>query len=103
MAKDMLDAICAAEAEAKNSEINAKQTAAQMAAKAKRDAAELISKREKQAQAEAEKQLEKAKADGEAAAVNAAENAQKECDAISAAADKNRGAVIKKAADALLG
>ena len=42
MAKDMLDAICAAEAEAKNSEINAKQTAAQMAAKAKRDAAELI-------------------------------------------------------------
>lgn len=103
MAKDMLDAICAAEAEAKNSELNARQTAAQMTAKARKDAADLIAESERQAMKNAEAELELTRSEGERAAAKAAKNAENECKKISIAADKNRPNVIKKAAEALLG
>ena len=85
MAKELLDAICAAEEAFSRRESEAKAQSAQTAAQAKKDAEALIAQR-----------VAKANADADAAV------AQAKCAAISAAAEKNRPAVIKKAAEALL-
>lgn len=103
MAKDMLDAICAAEEECRKRESDAKKEAEQAVTQAKQDAARLILQREEKAHSDAEAELDKARAEGEKALAQAKADAEKECDRISALAEKKRPAVIQKAADALLG
>lgn len=102
MAKDMLDAIYAAEEEFGRREDEAKTQSAQTVAQAKQDAKELIDRRVKKAEEDARAELDAARADGEKTLAQANAEAQTECEKISASAEKNRPAVIRKAAEAIL-
>ena len=102
MAKELLDAIYAAEEEFSRRESEAKKESAQTVAQAKKDAEALIAQREEKAHAEADAELAKAKAAGAGVLQKANAEARRECEAVSAAAAKNRPAVIKKAADFIL-
>ena len=82
MAKDILDAI--------------------RAAQAKKDAAALIDKREQAAREKCEKSLEQARAEAEKALEEARASAGSQCADISATAEKNRGRVVRDAAEAIL-
>lgn len=102
MAKDMLDAVCAAEEEAAKREEKATEQAAESAEKAKQDAAALINERKTAAEQKSKQEIDKAKAEFDKKSLEAKADAQKQCEEISALADKNRGAVIKKAAEMLV-
>ena len=102
MAKDMLDAVCAAEEEAAAREEKALETAAETAAQAKKDAAALIENRKKAAEQKSADELNKAKAELERQSIKARTEAENACGDISALADKNRESVIAKAAALLL-
>ena len=101
MAKDMLDAVRAAEEEAQAREEKAAELAAEKTARAKSDAAAMIGDRKKAAEQNAERELDEARARLDKKSEAAAAEAQKQCGEISALAEKNRGAVIKKAAELL--
>jgi F0F1-type ATP synthase membrane subunit b/b' len=102
MAKDILDAIRAAEEECGEREAQAKADAQERAAQAKKDAAALIDKREQAAREKCEKSLEQARAEAEKALEEARASAGSQCADISATAEKNRGRVVRDAAEAIL-
>ena len=102
MAKDMLDAVCAAEEEAASREEKALEKAADTAEQAKKEAAELTRKRRKAAEQKSADELEKSKAELEQKSKAAKAEAEKACGDISALADKNRKSVIAKAAELIL-
>ncbi len=102
MAKDLLDAICAAEDEAKTREEKANELAAEKAKQANTDAAALIESRRKAAEQKASEKLEAAAAEFEQENKQAREDAEKQCEKVGGLADKNREAVIKHAAELLL-
>ena len=90
MAKDMLDAVCAAEEEAASREEKALEKATDTAEQAKKEAAELTRKRRKAAEQKSADELEKSKAELEQKGKAAKAEAEKACGDISALADKNR-------------
>lgn len=103
MAKDMLDAIYAAEEESRRRESDAKTQAAQSVADAKKQAEALIAARVAKARQDADAELDGARRNSERRRLQADKDAQAECRAISEIAAKNRPSVIQKAADAILG
>ena len=102
MAKDMLDAVYAAEEEFRRREAEAKKQADETVAGAKKEAEALINARVARANADAGAELAKAKAAGDRLAAQADADAKADCRQIAQAAEKNRPSVIKKAAEALL-
>ena len=102
MAKDILDAIRAAEEECGEREAQAKADAQERAAQAKKDAAALIEKREQAARERCENALAQTRADAEKELEKARDSAGSQSAEISAAAAKNRGRVVRDAAEAIL-
>ena len=103
MAKDMLDAIRAAEEECRQREAQAKTDAAAGLSEAGAKAKQLVFDREQKRLGECDAEIEKARSESERALAEARENALKGCDELTATAEKNRPSVVKNAADALLG
>ena len=101
MAKDMLDAVYAAEEEFRRREGEAKKQADKTVADAKKEAEALINARMAKANADADAELAKAKA-CDKLMQQAEADAKAECKQIAQTAKKNRPSVIKKAAEALL-
>ena len=102
MAKDMLDAVYAAEEEFRRREGEAKKQADKTVADAKKKAEALIDARMAKANADADAELAKAKAACDKLMQQAEADAKAECKQIAQTAKKNRPSVIKKAAEALL-
>lgn len=103
MAKDMLDAIYAAEESYRQRESEAKAQAAKSVSEAKQQADALISARVAKASQEADIRLADTKRQSEERLAQADADAQADCNAIAATAAKNRPTVIRHAADAILG
>ena len=95
MAKDMLDAIRAAEEECRLREEQAKSDADELIEQAKRDAEALIAKSDADALADAKLKC----AEEERRTV---QSSAEECERLRRLAEKNRPGVIRKAAEALL-
>ena len=93
MAKDILEAIRAAEDTCREREAQAK---------VKKQAADLLAQSEREALSDREQALDKANAAAEQELLAAKEQAERQCGEISRLAEKNRPRVIQTAADALL-
>lgn len=103
MAKDMLEAVFAAEEECKIRESKAKADAAEAEKRAVDAAKALIAKAENDAKAKAEAKLEQARLNGNAELAKARAEADIKCAAVAKTAEKNRTQVIKNAVGLLLG
>ncbi len=102
MAKDMLDAIRAAEEECRLREEQAKSDADELIEQAKRDAEALIAKSDADALAENERALADAKLKCAEEERRTVQSSAEECERLRRLAEKNRPGVIRKAAEALL-
>lgn len=94
MAKDMLEAVFAAEEECKTRENDAKTKASNQKEQAKADAKKIIKEAEQKAYAKAEADFEQAKLDGKDMLGKAKQQAEMQCAVIADTADKNRTKVI---------
>lgn len=102
MAKDMLEAVFAAEEECKARENDAKTKASKQKEQAKTDAKRIIREAEQKAYAKAEADFEQARLDGKDMLGKAKQQAEMQCAVIADTADRNRTKVIDNVVSMIL-